>query len=118
MRIVVTGGRNFDDEQYLRKHLDAIHKKSPVTQLIHGAASGADSLAARWASDRAIPQVAVPANWKAHGRAAGPIRNGEMLLDYEPDLVVAFKGGAGTADCIRQAEFSRIRVVRTWEIDS
>jgi hypothetical protein len=45
------------------------------------------------------------ANWKEHGKAAGPIRNGNMLDEAgdEPLLVIAFKGGRGTADCVRQA---------------
>ena len=48
-----------------------------------------------------------PADWIRHGRAAGPIRNEQMLREGCPDLVVAFHDdpglGRGTADMVRRA---------------
>ncbi len=87
-----------------------LNAKQPITHLIHGAAPGADTLAAGWAFDMGITVVACHADWTKHGRAAGPIRNGEMLK-REPDLVVAFPGGRGTANMVRQAKAAGVRVV-------
>ncbi len=103
MRVLITGGRNFDDTTLVTTTLDAVHVSSPITTLIHGVARGADTLAGEWASRNDIKVVACPANWKRYGRGAGPIRNREML-ELSPDLLVAFPGGRGTADMISAAE--------------
>ena len=49
-----------------------------------------------------------PADWAKHGKAAGPIRNAEMLTEFLPDYIVAFPGGKGTADMLRKAEKARV----------
>jgi hypothetical protein len=64
-----------------------------------------DLAARRWALFE--PGVAVdphPADWRRHGRAAGGIRNGEMVRPGG-DLCLAFPGhsSVGTWDCLRQA---------------
>jgi hypothetical protein len=79
--------------------------------IIHGAAPGADTLAGQWAADKGIPVEAFPADWEKHGRAAGPIRNKQMLDDGKPDLVVAFPGGWGTANMCKQAREAGVRVL-------
>src|SRR5690606_30354012 len=53
--------------------------------------------------------VAYPADWRRHGRAAGPIRNQEMA-DAGADLCIAFPGGRGTADMVRRARAAGIPV--------
>jgi hypothetical protein len=111
-RILVCGGRDYDDRDQLFRILDAAHLANPVILLIHGAARGADTLAADWALSRGILCQAYPADWAAHGNAAGPIRNRQMLEDGKPHLVIAFAGGKGTADMIRQAEAANVPVVR------
>lgn len=79
--------------------------------IIHGAARGADAVAARWAERHNVPAMAFPANWKKHGKAAGPRRNAKMIAEGRPDVVIAFPGGRGTADCVRQARAAGIEVV-------
>jgi len=66
------------------------------TTLVHGAAHGADSAAAKIAGGLGFEPEPHPASWDLHGRAAGPIRNKEML-DAGADMVMAFPGGRGTA---------------------
>ena len=44
---------------------------------------------------------------------AGPRRNRRML-DRRPDLVLAFAGGRGTADMVRQARASGVRVIEVF----
>lgn len=109
MIILVTGGRKFADPCFVFETLDALNKvtgESPkgVTKLVQGGAAGADALAQAWATDRCIPNVAYPANWKHHGKQAGVIRNCQMLTDSDPDLVVAFPGGVGTAHMVKIAK--------------
>ena len=111
VRILVTGGRDFDDENFLFTTLDQLHHEEHITQLIHGAARGADSLASDWANLRGIKSLPCPANWKLFGRAAGTLRNKQMLEDFKPDLVLAFPGGSGTRHMIGIAQKAGIRVV-------
>jgi hypothetical protein len=81
-----------------------------VSVVIEGESRGADKLAALWASRRSIPLEPYPADWDRWGMAAGPKRNRQMLIEGKPDLVVAFPGGDGTADMVRQARKAGVRV--------
>ncbi len=111
MKILVTGGREFDRAGYLSQVLDDIHRTKGIDTLIHGDSQGADRLAGIWAENLEIKVIECPADWIGLGKKAGPIRNGQMIA-MKPDLVVAFAGGKGTADCVRQAEAAGIEVRR------
>lgn len=110
MRVLVTGGRDFEDRQLLVRVLNQLHEVHKFALLIHGGAKGADQLAGEWGAEHNIPVMPLPANWKRHGRAAGPIRNRQML-EHRPDLLIAFPGGKGTADMVRASNRAGIRVV-------
>lgn len=97
--IIVTGGRDYSNRGTIQKTLGLFH----IGLLIQGGASGADLLAKEYAEDYDVKCITVEADWTKHGRAAGPIRNREMLLKYPNAIVIAFPGGRGTEDCIRQA---------------
>ncbi|TWT58942.1 hypothetical protein KOR42_23290 [Thalassoglobus neptunius] len=109
MRVLVTGGRNYSDRGHVFETLSKIHSETPVTELIHGAASGADSLCGEWARANGVKETSVPAEWSKHGRSAGPKRNRKML-ELEPDLLVSFPGGAGTRHMTSIAERAHVRV--------
>ena len=103
---LVTGGRDFADYNLVRKTLDEVLKKYGVDLLVQGGATGADALSKKYRRLHALRPLAmteVKPNWKVHGKAAGPIRNRFMLENWKPLIVVAFPGGRGTADCVRQA---------------
>lgn len=111
MRVLVCGGRNYDDYMAVFSLLREMNYEYNFTHLIQGGATGADELARNWVvyeksarkSNTEIEVVTYKADWETYGRAAGPIRNQQMLEDGKPDLVVAFPGGAGTADMVRRA---------------
>lgn len=106
MRILVTGGRDFGNIRALYKVLDDIKP----TEICQGGAKGADLLALNYAIGKNIPHKTYPANWKKHGKAAGMIRNREMLEDFKPDIVVAFPGGVGTAAMVKIAKAAGVLV--------
>lgn len=110
IRLLVCGGCDYADAAAVGAALDRVHRARGVAVLIHGAARGADSLAADWARRRGIPAEAYPADWGTHGKAAGPKRNARMLAEGRPDGVVAFPGGRGTADMCRQAKAAGVKV--------
>lgn len=101
MKILVCGGRDFTDYELMKEILNALD----ITEIIHGAARGADALAGRFGRERNIPQNAFPAQWVKHGRSAGPLRNIQMVVEGKPSLVVAFptSGSRGTLHCIETA---------------
>ncbi|WP_429016050.1 DUF2493 domain-containing protein [Comamonas sp. 4034] len=108
--LCVCGGRDYQDRERVFSTLDRVHSKRPVTLLVHGDASGADSLAAAWAIVQGVQIRAFPAAWNKHGRRAGPIRNSEMVA-CGIDGLVAFPGGNGTADMVRQAYAAGVAVM-------
>lgn len=111
MRVLVCGGRDFADYAAVDRALTAVNAEGAITALIEGGATGADNAGKVWASVRNIPVETYRADWKRHGRAAGPLRNTVMLDKGRPDAVVAFPGGKGTADMIRQATRAGIKVI-------
>jgi cysteine synthase len=102
-RYLICGGREFEDYALMEKALRALILHPEDAVVIQGAARGADTLAARWAQCNGVPCEAYPANWELHGRAAGPIRNQQMLDEGKPDVVIAFPGSAGTRDMVMKA---------------
>lgn len=95
-RLLVCGGRHYADADRVAEVLDRFQ----IAELCHGAAPGADTLAGVYAAEHGIDCVDYPADWDRYGKAAGPIRNAEMLLDFGPDAVIAFPGGRGTAHMV------------------
>ena len=111
LRLIVCGGRDYTDRDHVFAVLDDIHAKRTISLIIEGDALGADRLARGWAQSRRVPYRTEKPNWLQLGRAAGPDRNA-MMLSLNPDGVVAFPGGRGTADMIRQAEEMGYPVMR------
>lgn len=83
----------------------------PNVKIITGGASGVDTVAIDWAVVNWCEFAEYKADWKKHGKAAGPIRNKLMLDKEEPNVVVAFQGGSGTANMIKLAKEKNIQVI-------
>lgn len=110
MKVLVCGGRDYADQQKVDQVLGAIDRIDGIDTIIEGCASGADSLAEDWARRMGKVLRHFPADWQKHGRAAGPLRNRQMLLEGRPDAVVAFPGGRGTAHMTRIAQEAGVPV--------
>jgi len=109
VRVLICGGRDYSDRPYLNAYLSVFRDVIGISALCHGAAPGADSLAADWYGPNAR---AFPASWAVHGKKAGFLRNRQMLRDFRPQVVIAFPGGNGTRDMIAAAEKAGILVLR------
>lgn len=111
-RVLVCGGREFADKGRLFTVLDYYRQESGgFMVVIHGAARGADLLAAEWAGYRGVPVEPYPADWDGLGKSAGHVRNAQMLRAGKPTVVVAFPGGRGTADMMRKARAAKVPVL-------
>ena len=108
--VLVCGGRKYADKEWLEHRLSQLHEVRAFGLLIHGGAKGADHLASLWAKSNGVATLCFPANWKAR-RATGPMRNKQMLAEGRPDLVIAFDGGAGTANMIDTATRAGVQVI-------
>jgi hypothetical protein len=103
MKALICGGRTYNDRAFLFDTLDRLGNKLGITSIVQGGAAGADALAREWARNRVVPCETYHADWNAYGRAAGPIRNREMIRDSNPGVVIAFAGGRGTNNLVNQA---------------
>jgi len=111
MRLIIAGGRHFDDVALIRRALSKAHAQSAITVLIHGG-SGALGIAAEdWAREMRLHVVRYPANWRELGKRAEAIRNAFMLEDSRPDKVLALPGGNDTADLVALATAARVPVI-------
>ncbi len=106
-RILITGDRDWSDRdkisQVLKRHLNPV-----VDYIIHGDARGADRMGAEIARKLGVPKDrihAYPADWNTYHKAAGPIRNQQMLTEGKPTLVLAFHNNIteskGTKDMVK-----------------
>jgi hypothetical protein len=98
MRLVVTGGRDYSDTAGAFAALDALHARRPIAVLIQGEARGLDARAKNWAFRRGTKCDGYKADWDRYDRAAGGIRNQQMIDEGKPDYALVFPGGRGTAD--------------------
>lgn len=103
MKVLVCGSRHFNDYELLKKTLDEL---PTITEIIEGEARGADSLGKEYGIRRGITVRAFPAFWDKHGKAAGAIRNNQMLSEGKPDMVLAFlaRDSRGTKHMIEIAQ--------------
>lgn len=101
VKVLVCGGRNFNNRQVVHRVLTKLNPDI----VVHGGASGADKLAGEWAEENGKEERIYYAKWGLHGKAAGPMRNKEMLEKEIEGLngVIAFPGGRGTQDMINRA---------------
>jgi len=129
MRVLICGGREYDDRDAVWQTLDDLRAKYGNLTVIQGGATGADMLAREWCYKQpSVRMINEPAQWgdishpdavvryKANGQPydakAGPRRNAKMLREYNPHLVIAFPGGAGTKDMMSKAKRAGVKVIR------
>jgi hypothetical protein len=110
MRVLICGGRQFEDAGFLWKTMDDLSAATPISEVLVRGSAGADTLAEHWAKDRRVSYRVFLANWNAYGRGASTIRNQEMLEYGKPDLIVAFPGDRDTADIVMRARAAGLPV--------
>jgi hypothetical protein len=103
MKVLVCGGRAYNDKEKVYSVLDNLNNNKKIYCIVQGGAKGADSIAAQWASDREVLCLTFKADWDLYGKAAGMHRNLKMLKETKPDMVVAFPGGKGTDNMVKIA---------------
>jgi hypothetical protein len=115
-RVIVCGTRTFTDKVFVFKHLTRLLRKLKNPVIATGAARGVDASAEDWAYRRMLTVTRFHLDWDRHGKAAGPIRNGEMgrwAAERRPAFCVAFWDGrsTGTKDMVDKAKHLGIKTI-------
>jgi hypothetical protein len=107
MKVAVIGSRGFNNYELVKKTLTNIE----ITLLVSGGADGADSLGERYAIENNIETKIFLPDWEKYKRAAGMIRNTDIV--NESELVVAFWDGTskGTLDSINKAKKTNKKII-------
>jgi hypothetical protein len=117
--VLLTGGRDFDDENWLFELLDTALQQCEQMGvrmvLLQGGAAGADRIGRAWADyqDGSVDLITVKADWKKYEKPgqknpAGPIRNQVMIDRYDPDYYIAMPGQRGTNDMVKRCKLAEI----------
>lgn len=99
MKLIIAGTRSIDwDEAYGRIVESCRIEKSPfftqlitATEIVSGTCRGVDEAGEDYADSYDIPVKRFPADWKSHGKVAGPIRNRQMA-EYADALLLIWDG--------------------------
>lgn len=113
-RVLVCGDRNWTDSIIIMNELFKVINGPGVEVVIEGEANGADTLGRQAAERLGLTVLKFPADWRKHGRSAGPIRNQQMLKEGRPTLVLAFHpylpGSKGTKHMVDIATKAGVKV--------
>lgn len=115
-RVIVPGTRTFENYELMCEVLDKVLPTlGDDIEIVSGHAEGADKLGERYAKEHNIKCAVFPADWRSHGRKAGPIRNSQMIkyASEKDPYVIAFWDGMshGTLDTLVKAERKAIGVL-------
>ena len=113
-RILICGDRYWRSLPSVERELAVVMAAHEVECVIEGECRGADVMGRLAARKLGVEVKPFPADWSRFGKAAGPIRNQQMLDEGKPTMVLAFHArlweSSGTADMIRRAQRLRLSV--------
>jgi ABC-type enterochelin transport system substrate-binding protein len=114
MKIIIAGGRNFNDYNKLRESCDNILVNQKDVEIVSGTAAGADTLGERYAQEKGYEVKKFPAQWDLYGKSAGYKRN-QQMAEYADGLIAFWDGKSkGTKHMIDIANKMglKVRVIR------
>ena len=110
MKVIIAGGRTFNDYDLLCQHCDIVVSLQTEIEIVSGTANGADKLGEKYASERAYPVKQFPAEWSKYGKSAGLKRN-EQMAKYADTLIAFWDGKSkGTKHMIDLAKHHGLKV--------
>lgn len=81
MKVIIAGGRNFNDYEKLCQFCDKALSKQTEIEIVSGTANGADKLGEKYANDNGYPIKQFPADWDKYGKSAGYKRNAQIAWE-------------------------------------
>jgi hypothetical protein len=115
LRLLVCGDRDWANAESIAAQIRVMHPDV----IIEGEARGADRIAHDIALEMGFIKgktlLSFPADWQKYHKAAGPIRNQQMLDEGKPNRVIAFHSNIteskGTKDMVERARKAGIEVM-------
>ncbi|MBU8921738.1 MAG: DUF2493 domain-containing protein [Bacteroidales bacterium] len=116
MRIAVVGSRNYKKRRIVEFTLSRLFAEGD--ELISGGAAGVDTWAADWADEHGYESTIFKAEWDLYGKAAGMLRNTDIVTSC--DILIAFWDGKskGTMDSYKKAQKQKkVTMLCVWKDD-
>ncbi len=128
VRVLVCGGRRYENYRKVEAVISAYHRLHNITLLIEGGARGADAFGAEVAEKYNIPHHKEEALWQNFDSRIEPVKKyktennwvcnclagknrNRRMLEMNPDIVFAFRGGTGTQHMINISTKAGIKVI-------
>lgn len=124
-RVIIAGGRDFNDYELLKKEVDFILSKQTEIEVVSGRCDrgvhtfttkdgvkvyGADGLGERYSQEKGYKVIPFPANWREYGPIGGPIRNKQMAQSAE-GLIIFWDGvSRGSRNMVNEAKAERLKI--------
>ena len=110
MKVIIAGGRTFDQYDLLCKTCDHMLSLQKEVEIVSGTANGADKLGEKYAKEKGYSIKQFPADWDTHGKKAGYMRN-QQMAEYADALIAFWDGESkGTGHMIRLAEQHGLKI--------
>ncbi len=110
MKVIIAGGRNFNNYNLLFKFCDKILINKSDIEIVSGTANGADRLGEIYADLNGYSLKKFPADWVNNKKSAGYLRNEEMAI-YSDALIAFWDGKSkGTKHMIDLANHYKLKV--------
>lgn len=121
MKLTIVGSRNYNDYTQFKNVINETLKKwnykiTDIEKIISGGAKGADSLAEKFAKENNIILTIYQPDWKTFGKAAGIMRNTDIINDCTHVIAFPSHQGSGTQDSIRKAKKDN-KIIEVFWID-
>ncbi len=105
MKVGIVGCRKYSNYEEFKNKIDIWEKiNGSISTIISGGATGADSLAEKYAQENNIELIIHEAEWDKYGNKAGPIRNTLIVNDCDKLIAFPSKSSRGTWDSVIKAK--------------
>ena len=109
MRVIITGGRDFDDYELLREKCNNILSKQSDVEIVSGAANGADTLGEQYAEECRLEVKLFPVDFDKFGVKADMVQAMEMAM-YSDCIIAFWDGKIGRTEGL-------IKMAQAWKLN-
>jgi hypothetical protein len=110
-RVIIAGCRDFKDYDLLKEKVCTILQNVPgEIEIVSGTCRGTDQMGERLAHEKGWAVKQFPADWQAHGKMGGPIRNKEMAVYADALVVFLSEKSRGSRNMLQLAKEFKLQI--------